>query len=319
MCRWGGVGFGPSKGVNTRFFTGAKTKSARVRFDEGFPLRWLYVKRGTRERYQSVVDRFLSVAKGPSLVVDTTDDLEDAFELYCNTLFQRYGGRVKQRVVDALNGLYREFPRARGRLNASAAALRSWSKVRPPMAYLPIPYHVPCVSYWCVRLMYLTRDPAARIAGQATLVAHHCLMRVGEILRLSAGDLVFGPSDQAGCVHQASITVRHAKTGQNQHVRVLCSQVAQLLKRIHGRVLATHGKAGRIFLVSYSVLRTRFRNALRSASLGSHRYVFHSLRHGGATELAIGGWDLHPISILEVVGFISRLLSVIYRRGGNSC
>ena len=43
--------------------------------------------------------------------------------------------------INALYGLYRRWPRLKGRMQGSIAALRSWAKARPGRAFLPIPWH----------------------------------------------------------------------------------------------------------------------------------------------------------------------------------
>jgi hypothetical protein len=49
--------------------------------------------------------------------------------------------------------------------------------------------------------------------------------------------------------------------------------------------------------LSYAQIRLRFRHAPNWAGLDSTRYVFHSLRHGGATEAALGGMDLNMVAV----------------------
>ena len=151
-------------------------------------------------------------------------------------------------VSDAISSLMRRIPRCKGRLLASQAALRAWSKVRPGRAYLPIP--------WALTLLIaqvLCRS-GERMAGCAVVIAHHAFLRVGEMLRLRSAGVVFGAMDRwQQFPREASLRLKATKTGANQHVRITCAGVARLLWEM------AKGKAGHDYVVplSYSQMRTR--------------------------------------------------------------
>ena len=51
-----------------------------------------------------------------------------------------------------------------------------------------------------------------------------------------------------------------------------------------------------VIQIGYAKLRLQLRQALQFIGLKNARFVFHSLRHGGATELFQAGWALDNIA-----------------------
>ena len=51
-----------------------------------------------------------------------------------------------------------------------------------------------------------------------------------------------------------------------------------------------------VIQIGYAKLRAQLRIALHESNLRNARFVFHSLRHGGATELFQAGWALDNIA-----------------------
>ena len=174
---------------------------------------------------------------------------------------------------------------------ASLAALKSWTKIRPSQAYIPVSWGV---ALLLMHSLLRLNDPVQNRVARAIITAHHLLLRVGELLRMTKGDLLFGPLQRSGFPRDASLRIPKAKTGINQHVRVNDPHIARLLYKIW-RGLPR--RTDRMFPITYGVLRNRFRTALRLIGVDETRVVFHSLRHGGATKLAYEGLDLQLIAI----------------------
>jgi len=269
-----------------------------VLFEDRVPLRWGDVTKITRERYRKAITVFFEWCRLESIGYADYESLDDAFELYINDLFIKYKGKYRQVATETLCALYRRFPRTRGRLGASLASLKSWAKVAPSQAYIPISWGIALLMSFNL----LQNGPSfgggadrfRGIVARAVLTAHHLLLRVGELLRMTRGDLLFGRRHQDGFPRDASLRIPHAKTGHNQHVRVTDRCVVRLLFRLYCK--ARRG-TDRLFPISYGVLRSRFRLALRAIGIDETRVVFHSLRHGGATRLAQQGVDLSLIAI----------------------
>jgi integrase len=84
--------------------------------------------------------------------------------------------------------------------------------------------------------------------------------------------------------------LRNTKTGPNKWFRVLDPTVGRMLRR-H---LASRGNERQLFAFSVGQLRYQFNKALAALGL-SKDFVFHSLRHGGATHLYLSGWSVEDV------------------------
>jgi len=178
-------------------------------------------------------------------------------------------------------------------------ALRSWNRLHPGESYWPISFELALtIAVWL-----LAQGWAEAAAG--VLVAHRALLRVGELLRLRVRDILF--LGEGALRREAVLRLEHTKTGQDQPVRVDDVGIVWLLEELLLLVLQRVGCAtlellcerhGDEFLLSlsYARLRAQFRSALTHFQLGGGRIVFHSLRHGGATELYLKGWTLDAIA-----------------------
>ena len=269
-----------------------KSFASKVLFDSDLPLRWSDVKPSTATKYTTRVSAFFRWVRNNEVAIGSYEELDDGVELYMNYLYLKESGGRRQAAAELLCGLYRRFPRSRGRLLASVAALKSWTKCVPGKAYLPLVWGVALVV--AHQIAKHAKSVVDHYAAIAVPVAHHCLLRVGELLRLRAEDVVFNPIFSVKSAATASLRIRSAKTGADQYVRVTDPVIVLLLRRL---IRSTQVRTDRIFRLSYSQLRLRFRQALHRLGLDTSRIVFHSLRHGGATELALRGTDLGLIAL----------------------
>ena len=116
------------------------------------------------------------------------------------------------------------------------------------------------------------------------LVSFLGLLRIGEALRIRAGDVIFYGAE-------AVIHLPRTKTGRDQPVRVSESGVVAALRCLIALLQPED------FLVQASyILRVRLRTALRIIGVDPTRYVWHSLRHGGATWYYLGGEALDNVA-----------------------
>ena len=137
----------------------------------------------------------------------------------------------------------------------------------------------------------------------ATLLAFDCFLRVGELVGLRrkyAGDT--GDRRMGSEYQGTSLRLKHTKTGPNQWVQVHEPQVVELLRCV---VTGTAKADDHLFPFSAAEYRNVFKTSC--AQLGMyHRYVPHSLRHGGATRWHLLG---HPIEDVLLHGRWSSVKS----------
>lgn len=141
------------------------------------------------------------------------------------------------------------------------------------------------------------------LSAWAAIVSHAGLLRVGEALSLHHENIQI-------CGSRAIINIKKAKTGRNQPVLVEDSHVVNLLKKLKqwAEQRGTASGDGRLFPITYDSLRRRFRQALACLNLDISRYTWHSLRHGGATRLALN--DV-PLEIIAVRGRWKALANAV--------
>lgn len=256
-----------------------------IMFDHTVPLRKLLLKPVTQQRYTHALTNFYSWCRENCVSFHNAEQCDDSLELYLNDLYMKNYGRRRQVGIDTFSGLIWRFPQWKGKLMASQVALKSWAKAAPYRSYLPITWGVAlCVAWslWCA---------GEQETARAIILSHSGLLRVGELLRLCAQDVTF--FKDKGAV----LRVREGKTGKDQLVRISCPWVVKILKKMVELAKIRDPESNVLVGLSYDMLRRRLRNGLRAVGLYESRYTWHSLRHGGATQLALKGEPLDSISL----------------------
>ena len=121
--------------------------------------------------------------------------------------------------------------------------------------------------------------------------------RVGEILQLRVGDVVF---DEYG----AKIYIKHSKSIPRT-VRVIV-YAADLQRLVHGRAPGEY-----VFLKNYNTYLRYLEKAWREAGLPEMRRKFHALRHTRATELY---GKLPERELMVIFGWRTRAMIDVYAR-----
>jgi integrase len=135
------------------------------------------------------------------------------------------------------------------------------------------------------------------------LLAFDCFLRVGELVGLRKKDVADTGDRRMGSeYHGTSLRLKNTKTGPNQWVQVNDEQVIGLLRCV---VESTGRDSDRLFPFSAAKYRSVFKATCAELGL-SHRYVPHSLRHGGATRWHLLG---HPIEDVLLRGRWSSVKS----------
>jgi hypothetical protein len=140
-------------------------------------------------------------------------------------------------------------------------------------------------------------------AALATLVAFHALLRINELCTISIADIVFRGDSRIGdaAVNNsnvlATIKLPHTKTGDNQYVTIVDSDIAQLLKQCFDSARIGVNSSALLFGMSTSKYRSLFKLAVTSLGLGHCNFTPHSLRHGGATLFHLQGGTVQDLMV----------------------
>lgn len=216
-------------------------------------------------------------------------DEEELDEVLCEYLHVLLdNGRGKSVAIKTLYGIIMLMPRFREGLPTAHAVVEGFARLHPSASYPPLTRQL--ASLLAVELRRFGHADKAL----AVLLAFEGLLRISEVVGLRVQDVADTRDARLGVAQEGmSLRLRRTKTGTNQFVSILNPLVVALL-RLH-----IGGRSGDVPLFRFSVaqLRNSFKAVL--ASLGLHQgYVFHSLRHGRATELFLLGTRIEDILLL---------------------
>ena len=243
----------------------------------------------TYRRYAKEYGAFyLWVVGAPTaLSVRAPEDVDALLVDYLEEFFELNQGRGRSAAGCLVSGMILFYPRLKGCLFSVARLLKGWKRLRPSEAWPPMSRgHNRLVAYWLFAKGFSG-------FGLAVLLGFSCLLRISEVLQLKAGDVVFAGDAvlPAAFPNAALIRLGKAKTGEEQSVVVKEVWVAQLLRAWMARI----GKEVPLFNFSSAQLRGKFRMGVEAMGFGSVGYVFHSNRHGRATEEDLLGTPLEDI------------------------
>jgi integrase len=222
----------------------------------------------TLRKYRSGVRRFQHWAKAEGIQARTVRELDRALDQYMHSLYLEGGGKGRSAAKCALFGVLKFFPRAKGRLPRSAAALKGWARLVPPRRYPPMPWAVAIVLALTMTICGYFCDAVS------LLLSFRCYLRVGEMSSLRCRDVVVSQRR-----NRISLRLKKTKTGENQWVEVRDHGVRRLL------LVWLRHRHGRKNDLVFQTTPARFRGLLERfcSAIGVQRFTPHSLRHGGAT------------------------------------
>lgn len=244
------------------------------------------VRDSTRQRYKAAVDDFIMWCDNNGIEANSKSDLDWELLEYIHDEYERNDDKGRTRVAHTMAGLQLFVPQLRGHLRLSAQALLGWKTRHPGQRHPPLTWD-------------LTVAIAAQLArwgrfdmAVATLLAFSALLRIGELVGLRVEDFLDAKSDdpRVDGTRISGLRLRKTKTADNLFAELHTESVIQLL-----RALTAHKRPGaRIFEFSAGNFRKWFKKAVVSLQL-DHRYVPHSLRHGGATALYMSSVPIETI------------------------
>lgn len=239
----------------------------------------------TRSKYYKAVTQFTTWCREHHEKFDDADELDDLLLEYFHSLYLEHDGRGLCLATCTMYGLIMFMPVCRGKLLASAMALRGWRRLQPSVRYPPLTWQLSVVI-----AVQLVRHGCWEM-GVGTLLAFDCMLRIGELVSLTredvadAGDARLNANDR-----QMQLCLRHTKTGTNKWTWMELEPVKILVRELVKRTQ----KHCRLFPFTAQSFRRLFKHACAELGL-SDRYVPHSLRHGGATFMHVSGRSLSDI------------------------
>lgn len=241
----------------------------------------------TRKKYDTAVADFLRWHDENDYFATSWEEMDDLLTEYFHELYESYEGKGKSIAAATLAGVMAMLPSASDKLPTSRRALKGFQKLQPAISYPPLTWPLAVVIG-----VQLARDGSLR-QGVGVVVAFHCLLRVGELVSLRREDFAAKGDPRLADEKQASsLSLRHTKTGPHQSVTVVDPSVVELLKL----VASNTNKGDLLFPFSSGDFRRHLKATCGKLGL-SDRYVPHSLRHGGATQLFASGVRLEDIML----------------------
>lgn len=233
---------------------------------------------GTHKSYSRVLTQFLAYAQAHGLNLSSGDALMAAVAGFLGSKIRDgYAAAVGRQLYAALCLRWSAWV---GHLQPLHRAIRGWEKQRPVVKRPPLIR--PLAVAMALRLV-VWGWPSL---GAAVLLAFHCYLRIGELLRVEDWHLVPPRSIRAGRANRFGfVHIPKAKTGTQQDVEVTDPDVAWVVA-LARRTAAAHG--GRVFPHSEHSFRKRFGQCAASLGLPA-TIVPHSMRHGGATHDYVTG------------------------------
>jgi len=256
------------------------------------PLLDARISRQTREnRYRPAVLAFLSFVR------DHGDDITDAAECdywlayYVHMMYTTQGAS-KSHCSMAVYGLEFWMPEVKP-LRMARACLYGWGKLVPPKPYAPMPRDL---AYACAIMCSLTGDVAVALA---ILLSFDCFLRISEVSGLRCRDVVDHrmQADEVG--QGVAVYMPKAKTGRRQAVMIEDPELASLVAAWKVAVETREGADAHIFPRPEALRQTLKRAIAVFADDGWETrglsFVWHSLRHGGASRMFLrGGGSVMP-------------------------
>lgn len=244
----------------------------------------------TLATYRNAVDEFLEFCQDRELTAYSRMRMDEHLALFGNTLFQESSRRgQRQLFVNAVMGVELLNPHLKGHLLRSRAVYAGWDKMSPGSSPPPVP-----VALLAVLVLHL-RSNGNRTAALGILLAFHALLRIQELLWLTWEDVLL-PGDcrlphSSRSSGSGGVLIRVSKTGRLQFVALTDEKLLEVLAQEKPRFR----QEDRVVSMSSADLSRLYQSAIQNSGCETLGYVFHSLRHGGATNMFLQGCEMATI------------------------
>lgn len=282
----------PNPPLTGRDWFSALPLTARIRLQR--------IKPSTQQQYLYAFGHFVRwlTASGQQQEVNG-DALDRQLEAFAAHLFRATDGARRQTAACARLACIWFLPQLKHALPRSLAVTNpiAWNRAanRVVRSHPPVPWPLLCVV---AQRLSAAGDHAA---ATAVFVAFGALLRVGEAARLRLCDVAEQRLVDARLRDGLVVSIRVAKTaapelGEQQSVVLYDGVVNALLRDFVALRRATARPGDLLFGRSKHQLEHAFTAAASSLG-GTVHFTWHSLRHGGATYMAMSGVPVADICI----------------------
>lgn len=240
--------------------------------------------------YTSNFNGFLSFAKlSPAQFrLEPVAELDQQLALYIEHLYTI--GRPFDSASHALNAVVFNRPAMRSSIGESRLRLRGWQRGRTCESHPPLTWEL------TVLIAVTMSRSGFHSSAIGMLLSFDCYLRVGELQRLTRGDIVMPNDPRMGSAYTAmALRLGRTKTGLNQFVTVERRVVAELLRFWIDSTSVGSQPSDSAFPFTAAHFRNLMRSTVHALGLGHIPYVPHSLRHGGATAANLRGATIEQI------------------------
>eukprot|EP00438_Fugacium_kawagutii_P004456 Skav232379 [mRNA] locus=scaffold1077:196454:198747:- [translate_table: standard] len=261
-----------------RVLLAGRTQAERRRLRAGIRLRDFSITAATLRRYEVAVARVLPF-------LEDHEDLTHIDNIVCDYIELQWSrGEPLSYISDALCGLHHFWAELRGRLRNSWRLFKSWRRVETPS-------RAPPLTALLARAFIAKLVEDNEIAA-ATLISlgFHALLRTGELLNLTFGDLEF--NETCGIV-SLSASKSGRRTGTQEGVALRDSLTLQLIATLFS--LSNRSQGEKLWPHSPQSFRGHFHRVCRFFRVCDLLFKPYSLRRGGATFLLQLGQPMESI------------------------
>lgn len=245
----------------------------------------------TANSYRQAYDTFLRYCEQQQYSLSPASHYDRALSFYLAHLSVE--GESRSRADSTYYGVIFYRPDLKYDLPYSYGVLAGWTKTTPPQSHPPLTWPI------TVLISMTLASNGFKSEALATLVAFDGFLRISEFINLRLGDVTLPSDPRQEQIQQPTLLIRHAKTGDSQTAKIYNEDVAYLLHIHVTRLRSTSPPSPpdtMLFGIETSdAYRQCFRAAIEALSLSEHRFVPHSLRHGGATLAFQSGISIETI------------------------
>ena len=186
-----------------------------------------------------------------------------------------------------INGLIYFQPQLGSKLHRTRKRITGWKRAVPKSSTVAIPW--PLAVLVAVTLVNQNKFDL----GVGVLLAHHCMLRVDELVRITVEDIEF--DSQFSGTGGAGVRLERTKTGRNKYAKIEDKAILRLVRHLVELRRSSIGPTAKLISVGRQSFRLYFKQACQFLNFSSFNFSPHSLRAGGATALHDQGMPVDKI------------------------